>query len=124
MNGALKIFLAHNPEDREVYYGRALAHLKALGEVSFNPLDRDLKTSEFIEAAKGCQIIVSHRSPPAEAALFDRCRNSWPISAARSTCARSTSRRPRATACCRQRRDFLHRRHRRDGAGPDAGGLP
>ncbi len=71
MNGALKIFLAHNPEDREVYYGRALAHLKALGEVRFNPLDRDLKTPEFIEAAKGCQIIVSHRSPPAEAALFD-----------------------------------------------------
>ncbi|WP_316977831.1 NAD(P)-dependent oxidoreductase [Shumkonia mesophila] len=71
MDGALRIFLAHNPEDREVYYGRALAHLKALGEVRFNPLDRDLTTAEFVEAAKGCQIIVSHRSPPAEAALFD-----------------------------------------------------
>lgn len=72
MEGPLRIFLAHNPEDREVYYGRTLAHLQALGEVRFNPLQRDLKTDEFIEAAKGCQIIVSHRSPPAEAALFDR----------------------------------------------------
>ena len=65
------IFLAHNPEDREVYFGRALPHLQELGEVKLNPLDRDLTTPEFIEQAKGCQFIVSHRSPPAEAALFD-----------------------------------------------------
>jgi len=71
MNGLPRIFLAHNPEDREVYYGRALPHLEALGEIRFNPLDRDLTTPEFVEAARDCHIIVSHRSPPAEAALFD-----------------------------------------------------
>lgn len=67
----IRIFLAHNPEDREVYYGRALPRLQALGEVVMNPLDRDLTTPEFIEQAKGCKVIVSHRSPPAEAALFE-----------------------------------------------------
>jgi D-3-phosphoglycerate dehydrogenase len=77
MNGTLKIFLAHNPEDREVYYGRALPRLEALGEVHFNPLDRDLTTSEFVEAARGCQIIVSHRSPPAEVACSTACRTFW-----------------------------------------------
>lgn len=71
MAETLKIFLAHNPEDREVYYGRALPHLQELGEVVMNPYDRDLTTPEFIEAAQGCRIIVSHRSPPAEAALFE-----------------------------------------------------
>ena len=67
------IFLAHNPEDREVYFGRALPQLQELGEVRLNPLDRDLTTPEFVEQAEGCQFIVSHRSPPAEAALFDGC---------------------------------------------------
>lgn len=71
MNKKTTIFLAHNPEDREVYFGRALPRLRELGEVRLNTLDRDLTTPEFIEAAKGCRVVVSHRSPVAEAALFD-----------------------------------------------------
>ncbi len=71
MGDTAKIFLAHNPEDREVYFGRALPHLEALGEVKLNPFDRDLTTAEFVEQAAGCDVIVSHRSPPAPAELFD-----------------------------------------------------
>ena len=66
----LKVFLTHSPEDREAYYGRALPELRGVAEVVLNPLDRDLETSELIEAADGCQVIIAHRSTPGEAALF------------------------------------------------------
>ena len=50
---ALRVFLTHNPEDLEAYYGRALADLQALDvEVVTNPLDRDLETSELAEASR------------------------------------------------------------------------
>ncbi|MEM9464247.1 MAG: NAD(P)-dependent oxidoreductase [Actinomycetota bacterium] len=68
---ALRVFLTHNPEDLEAYYGRALPELRALGvEVVHNPLDRDLSTAELIDAASGCSVIVAHRATPGEAALF------------------------------------------------------
>ncbi len=66
----LKIFLTHNPEDLDAYYGRTLADLEALGEVRRNPTERDLTTPELIAAAAGCEIVVSHRATPGEAALF------------------------------------------------------
>lgn len=65
------ILLTHPPEVRENYYSdRALAGLAALGEVRRNPLERELSTSEFIEAARGCSVIVTHRHVPGEAQLF------------------------------------------------------
>ena len=66
----LTAFLTHNPEDLEAYYGRALPELSAIATVVRNPLDRDLSTSELVEAAKDCDVIVAHRSTPGEAAVF------------------------------------------------------
>lgn len=65
------ILLTHPPQVRENYYSdNALAALKALGEVRRNPLERELNTAELIEAARGCEIIVTHRHVPGDAELF------------------------------------------------------
>ncbi len=66
----LKVFVTHNPEDLDAYYGRALPDLRAVAEVVLNPSDRDLTTAELIDAAAGCHVIVAHRATPGEAALF------------------------------------------------------
>ncbi len=66
----MRIFLTHNPEDLDAYYGRALPKLASIVEVVTNPRDRDLTTGELVEAAAGCDVIVAHRSTPGEAALF------------------------------------------------------
>lgn len=66
----ITVFLTHDPEDLDAYYGRALPELRAVADVEVNPEDRDLTTSELIEAARGCDVIVAHRSTPGEAALF------------------------------------------------------
>lgn len=68
----LHVFVTHNPEDLDAYYGRALPELRAVATVVTNPLERDLTTDELIEAAAGCEVIVAHRSTPGEAALFER----------------------------------------------------
>ncbi len=65
------IFLTHPEEARRLYFGeRALAGLRALGEVRLNTSGRELSTRELIEAARGCKIIVSYRQTPGEATLF------------------------------------------------------
>ncbi len=64
------VFLTHNPEDLEAYYGRALPELRAIADVVVNPGDHDLTTARLIEAASGCDIIVAHRATPGEAELF------------------------------------------------------
>jgi len=68
---AVKVFVTHNPEDLEAYYGRALPELEALADVSLNPLDRDLSSTELIDAAAGCEVIVAHRATGGDAALFE-----------------------------------------------------
>lgn len=68
----MRVFLTHNPEDLDAYYGRALPELRALADVVVNPFDRDLTTPELIEHAAGCHAIVAHRSTPGESALFER----------------------------------------------------
>jgi D-3-phosphoglycerate dehydrogenase len=66
-----KILLTHPPEALANYYGdRAVAGLKALGEVRFNTAGRELSTSELVAAARGCEIIVSYRQTPGTAELF------------------------------------------------------
>ena len=65
------ILLTHPPEALKNYYGeRAVAGLRALGEVRFNPHARELTLAELIEAARGCEIVVSYRQTPGPAELF------------------------------------------------------
>jgi D-3-phosphoglycerate dehydrogenase len=65
------IFLTHPPEALANYYGdRAVAGLKALGEVRLNTAGRELSTAELVEAARGCAVIVSYRQTPGTAELF------------------------------------------------------
>ncbi len=66
----LRVFVTHDPEDLEAYYGRALPILHEVAEVVVNPLAQDLTTAELIEHSEGCQVIVAHRSTPGEAELF------------------------------------------------------
>jgi D-3-phosphoglycerate dehydrogenase len=66
----LTAFLTHSPEDLDAYYGRALPELQAVADVVLNPLSRDLETSELIEAASQCDVIIAHRSTPGEAEVF------------------------------------------------------
>lgn len=66
------MFVTHNPEDLDAYYGRALPGLRRLGEVVLNATDHDLTTPELIAAAAGCHVIVAHRATPGEAAVFEQ----------------------------------------------------
>ncbi len=66
-----RIFLTHPPEALANYFGdRAVAGLRALAEVRLNTAGRELSTPELVEAARGCEIIVSYRQTPGEAELF------------------------------------------------------
>lgn len=68
-----QIFLCHTEQAFQNYYGeRAMAGLRALGEVRRNPTDHPLASDELLAAAHGCQIIVSDRNTPGDAALFAR----------------------------------------------------
>jgi D-3-phosphoglycerate dehydrogenase len=67
----ISVFLTHNPEDLEAYYGRTLAGLRDVARVVLNPRERDLTTTELIDAAAGCEVIVAHRSTPGEVPLFE-----------------------------------------------------
>ena len=66
------ILLSHAEESRANYYGpRALAALQSLAEVRLNETGAPLPTEALIEAACGCEIILSDRMTPGEAQLFD-----------------------------------------------------
>jgi len=68
-----RILLTHSPDALANYYGgRALAGLKALGEVVLNPDQRPLEGEALIRAAADCELVVSYRQSPAPAALFER----------------------------------------------------
>jgi D-3-phosphoglycerate dehydrogenase / 2-oxoglutarate reductase len=68
-----RIFLTHDPDMLENYYGeRAVAALRNLGEVAINPTGRVLATAALIEAARGSEIVVSDRQTVGEAAFFER----------------------------------------------------
>ncbi len=68
----MRVFLTHNPEDLDAYYGRALPELREIAEVVVNPTDHDLTTDELLELAAGCDVIAAHRATPGERALFER----------------------------------------------------
>ncbi len=66
-----RILLTHSPDTRENYYGpRALAGLRALGEVKLNETDTPIEGQALIDAARDCDLIVSYRQSPAPADLF------------------------------------------------------
>ena len=67
----MRVFLTHNSEDLDAYYGRALRELRTIADVTTNPYQRDLTTAELIEAAAGCDVIIAHRSTPGEQSLFE-----------------------------------------------------
>lgn len=66
-----RVFLSH-PTSRLVhYYGpRATAALEAICEVTFNPADTDLSSSEVAVLARDCDVIVSYRQTAGDEALF------------------------------------------------------
>jgi D-3-phosphoglycerate dehydrogenase len=66
----MRVFLTHDAEDREAYFGRALPGLAELAEVVLNESGGDLTTAELVAASDGCDVIVAHRSAPGEAELF------------------------------------------------------
>ena len=66
----VRVFLTHNSEDRDAYYGRALPRLAQIADVVQNPFDHDLSTEALIDAARECDVIIAHRSTAGEAALF------------------------------------------------------
>ena len=66
-----RILLTHTPDMLRNYYGeRALAGLRALGEVCLND-GGVLDTDALISAARQCDIVVSDRQTPGEARFFE-----------------------------------------------------
>lgn len=65
------IFLTHIPDMLANYYGpRALAALRALGQVRLNETGKILDAQALAKAAAGCEIIVSDRQTPGPAEFF------------------------------------------------------
>jgi D-3-phosphoglycerate dehydrogenase len=68
-----RILLTHSPDTLVNYYGeRALAGLQGLGDVILNTNDKPLEGESLVQAAAGCDLVVSYRQSPAPAALFER----------------------------------------------------
>jgi D-3-phosphoglycerate dehydrogenase len=68
-----RILLTHSPDALAQYYGeRALAGLRALGEVTLHRGDAPLEGEALIAAAADCELVVSYRQSPAPAAFFER----------------------------------------------------
>ena len=67
----VRVFVTHNREDLDAYFGRALPNLEEIADVVLNPSDDDLSTPDLIAAAAGCEVIVAHRSTPGPAELFE-----------------------------------------------------
>jgi len=66
-----RIFLTHPPLALRNYYGdKALAGLRGMAEVRFNPLERELSVAEMAQQARGCELVISYRQSPGPAELF------------------------------------------------------
>ena len=67
-----RILLTHSPDTLRNYYGeRALAGLRALGEVILNMNEKPLEGESLVQAAADCDLVVSYRQSPGEAAIFE-----------------------------------------------------
>ena len=68
-----RILLTHSPDALRNYYGeRALAGLRALGEVRQHAGSEPLAGDALVAAAADCDLIVSYRQSPGDARLFER----------------------------------------------------
>jgi D-3-phosphoglycerate dehydrogenase len=66
-----RILLTHTPDMLANYYGEhALAGLRELGEVRINPDGKVLDAAALVQAARGCEIVVSDRQTPGPAEFF------------------------------------------------------
>ena len=66
-----RILLTHSPEALRNYYGaRALAGLRALGEVKLHDGAEPLQGKALVAAAADCDLVVSYRQSPGEAFVF------------------------------------------------------
>jgi D-3-phosphoglycerate dehydrogenase len=71
--GKPRVLLTHGETARRYYYGAGpLAALQAIADVRLNPGDEALTGDALVEAARGCQVIISDRQAAAPAALFGR----------------------------------------------------
>ena len=69
----MRILLTHSPEALANYYGeRALAALRAAGEVKLHDGKESLEGEALIAAAGNCELIVSYRQSPGPAPVFER----------------------------------------------------
>ncbi len=65
------ILLTHIPDMLKNYYGeRALAALRKLGEVKLNTTGKVLDARAMLEAARGCDIVISDRQTPGPVEFF------------------------------------------------------
>jgi D-3-phosphoglycerate dehydrogenase / 2-oxoglutarate reductase len=70
---ALRILVTHTPQMRQNYFGeRALAGLRAVGEVRLHDGAEPLDTLGLIAAAEGCQIVVADRTTACDGDAFAR----------------------------------------------------
>ena len=66
-----RVLLTHGETARRNYYGAtALEALHAIADVRLNPGDTPLLADTLVEAAQGCDVIISDRQAAAPAALF------------------------------------------------------
>ena len=69
----MRILLTHTPDAMRNYYGdEALAALRKLGDVKLHKDNVPLGTAELIEQARGCDVVISDRQTPGEAAAFEQ----------------------------------------------------
>ncbi len=67
----MRILLTHTPGARARYYGdKALAALREIGDVVLHDADAPLDTATLAMRARGCEIVVSDRQTPGDAAFF------------------------------------------------------
>jgi D-3-phosphoglycerate dehydrogenase len=68
-----RIFLTHTPDMRRNLYGeRALAGLRAVGDVTLHEGSEPLAGEALAAAARGCPVIVSDRNTRGESVVFER----------------------------------------------------
>lgn len=66
-----RIYLAYTDHELRRFYGeQALARLAELGEVVRGDPARILTGAELAAAARGCDVVIAHRSVPADAEFF------------------------------------------------------
>jgi len=70
----IRVFLSHEPETLENFYGgRAIGELKKFADVRINASGRLLTTDMLLDGSRGCDVVVLDRNTPADAEFFADC---------------------------------------------------